>query len=130
MAKESETIKERTEDQRKRIAKTADAELRASETDSKLETKISDKYAASIQAAIRPNITFDPGSIFGDPAVEIQVGLKPDGSIMNAYIVKTSGVRSWDVAALSALAKTERLPIDENGRVPPTLLITMRPRER
>jgi len=129
MAKEFEN-KEQTEDQKKRIAQAAGVELRASETDSKLATKISDKYAASIQAAIRPNITFDADSVSGNPAVEIQVGLRPDGTIFNATIVKTSGVRSWDTAAARALEKTERLPKEEDGRTPSTLLITLRPRER
>ena len=87
-------------------------------------------YAASIQAAIRPNITFDANTVTGNPAVEILVGLKPDGSITNITTVKSSGVRSWDLAAMRALEKTDRLPKDENGRVPPNLLITLRPRER
>ena len=31
---------------------------------------------------------------------------------------------------MRALDKTERLPKDENGRVPPTMTITLRPRDR
>jgi len=92
--------------------------------------KISDKFAASIEAAIRPNITFDANTVSGNPEVEILVELKPDGTIIDASIVKTSGVRFWDGAVLRALAKTERLPKDGNGRVPPTLIISMRPKER
>jgi colicin import membrane protein len=129
MAKESE-IKDLTEETKKRILKNADVEITAVDTATNLVAKISDKYAASIQAAIRPNITFDADSVSGNPAVEIQVGLKPDGTIINASIVKTSGVRSWDTAATRALEKTERLPKEENGRTPSTLLITLRPRER
>ena len=131
MAKELE-IKDQTEDQKKRIEKmkNADVEITAVDTATNLVAKISDKYAASIQAAIRPNITFDADTVSGNPAVEIQVGLKPDGTIINASIVKTSGVRSWDTAATRALEKTERLPKEENGRTPSTLLITLRPRER
>ena len=123
-------IKEQTEDVKRRIVQKVDAELRASEPDSKLAAKTSEKYAASIQAAIRPNITFDPTSISGNPAVEIRIVLAGDGAIRSTTLVYSSGVASWDAAALSALAKTERLPSDESGRVPATLLITMRPRER
>jgi colicin import membrane protein len=97
---------------------------------SKIESKISDKYAASIQAAIRPNITFDPDTISGNPAVVTQVGLSSDGIIISITIVNSSGIKSWDLAVTRALVKTERLPKDENGRVPPTLEITLRPRER
>ena len=129
MAKESE-IKEQTEDLKKRILKNADVEVTAVDTAGNLVTKISDKYAASIQAAIRPNITFNPDSISGNPSVDIQVGLGLDGSIRSRTITRSSGVATWDAAAVTALDKTERLPKDENGRAPPTLVITLRPRER
>ena len=123
-------IKEQTEDVKRRIAQAADAELRASETDSKLAAKTSDNYAASIQAAIKPNITFDPNSISGNPAVEILVGLGVNGAIRSRTVIRSSGVAAWDAAAVTALDKTESLPLDEKGRVPPTLIITLRPRER
>jgi colicin import membrane protein len=129
MAKELE-IKEQTEDLKRRILKNADVEITALETATNLVAKISDKYAAMIQAAIRPNITFDPDSIAGNPAVEIQVRLAADGTILSISTAKPSGNKSWDIAAARALDKTERLPKDENGRVPPTLSIVLRPRER
>jgi colicin import membrane protein len=129
MAKESE-IKDQTEETKKRILKNADVEMTALDTATNLVPKISDKYAASIQAAIRPNITFDADTVVGNPSVDILVGLTADGAIVNIAIVKPSGVRSWDTAAMRALDKTERLPKDENGRVPATLIFTMRPRER
>ena len=93
--------------------------------------KISDKYAASIQAAIRPNITFDADTVSGNPEVDIQVKLAPDGvTILNSAISKPSGNKSWDTAALRALSKTARLPKEENSRAPEILVITLRPRER
>jgi colicin import membrane protein len=129
MAKESE-IKDQTEETKKRIVKSADVAITAVDSGNKLVAKISDKYAASIQAAIRPNITFDADTVSGNPAVEIQVGLASDGTIISISTVKPSGVKSWDTAATRALDKTERLPKDENGRVPPTLSIILRPHER
>jgi TonB family protein len=129
MANEWE-IKEQAESLRKRITKNADVEITAVDTASTLAAKISDKYAASIQAAIRPNITFDPDSIAGNPAVEIQLGLDSNGTIISISTVKSSGNKFWDIAATRALEKTERLPKDENGRAPPKLLLVLRPRER
>jgi colicin import membrane protein len=130
MAKEFEN-KEQTEEAKKRILKSANLEITAVDSGNKLEAKVSDKYAASIQAAIRPNITFDPGSIFGNPEVDIEVKLAPDGvTIINSAISKPSGNKSWDTAALRALSKTARLPREENGRAPQILVITLRPRER
>ena len=128
IAKESE-IKEQTEDLKKRIVQKADADSNAPETASKSVGKPSDKYIASIQAAIRPNITFTD-ALAGNPAVEIHVRLASDGAIISIAIVNSSGIKSWDTAAMRALDKTERLPKDENGRVPPTMTITLRPRDR
>ena len=129
MAKELEKI-EQTEDLKKRILKGSDLVITAVDSGNKLVVKIPDKYGASIQEAIKPNITFNPDSISGNPAVVIQVGLSSDGAIMTLTIIRSSGVTAWDTAVLRALEKTERLPKDENGRVPPTLEITLRPRER
>ncbi len=132
MAKESE-IKEQTDDLKKRIVQKADVDSSTSDTSNaanKLVAKPSDKYIASIQAAIRPNITFDADTVSGNPAVEIQVGLTPEGAIVSISTIKSSGIESWDTAATRALKKTDRLPKDENGRVPPTLSIVLRPRER
>jgi colicin import membrane protein len=123
-------VKDTLDDLRKRILKNADVEVTAVDTASNLVTKISDKYAASIQAAIRPNITFNPDSILGNPSVDIQVGLSLDGGIVMRTVTRSSGSAAWDAAALKALNKTERLPKDENGRVPPMMTITLRPRER
>jgi colicin import membrane protein len=92
-------------------------------------TLLSSAYAARVIAALRPNITFNPDSISGNPAVDIEVFLASDGTIRNTTIVRSSGSPSWDSAALKALYKTERLPKDENGQIPADLTITMRPRE-
>ena len=92
-------------------------------------TLLSSAYAARVIAALRPNITFNPDSIAGNPAVDIKVFLASDGTIRNTTIVRSSGSPSWDSAALKALDKTERLPKDENGQIPADLTIIMRPRE-
>ena len=129
MAKDAE-IKEQIDDLKKRILQNAAAQSSALEAANNLVAKPSEKYIASIQAAIRSNITFDADSASGNPAVEIQFGLTADGVIIGASITKPSGLNSWDTAAIRALEKTERLPRDENGKLPPTpVIITMRPRE-
>ena len=53
----------------------------------------------------------------------------PDGRITGSKLTKSSGSKVWDDAVLKAIAKTEILPRDVDGRVPPLLLITFRPRE-
>ena len=48
---------------------------------------------------------------------------------MSAKIRKRSGDAYWDDAALSAILKTEKLPFDEDGRVPSPMTISLRPRD-
>ena len=79
-------------------------------------------YIGRIKGRIRPNVSF-PDTIPGNPKVEVDVRLAPDGRIMSSRIVKASGVREWDDAVLRAIERTEVLPRDEYGKVPPALII-------
>jgi len=87
----------------------------------------SDSYAGRVRARVRPNIVFSD-DISGNPTAEVEVRLAPDGTITSRKIVKPSGVKSWDDAVLRALDKTEVLPRDVDGRVPPHLIIEFKPR--
>ncbi len=87
----------------------------------------SDGYAGRVRARVRPNIVFTD-DIAGNPTAEVEVRLSPDGTITSRRVLKSSGVRSWDDAVLRALDKTEVLPRDVDGRVPPHLLIEFKPR--
>jgi len=117
-----------TKETRERLAKLAEAPEPANAL--AVGTTTSSNWMDRVKAAIRNNITFDPDSISGNPAVEIQVGLAIDGTIKSRTVIRSSGVPSWDMAVLKALDKTERLPKEENGRVQPTGVIILRPRER
>ena len=57
------------------------------------------------------------------------IEFKPDGTIIGRRIVQSSGNRAWDEAVLRALDKTETLPRDTDGRVPPALIIEFRPKD-
>ena len=85
-------------------------------------------YAGRIRARIKPNITFTD-TIAGNPTAEVEVRTSPDGTIISRRLAKSSGVKSWDDAVLSAIDKTEVLPRDVDGRVPPALVIAFRPRD-
>jgi colicin import membrane protein len=85
-------------------------------------------YAGRVRARIKPNITYIE-TIVGNPTVEIEVRTSPDGSIISRRVVKASGTKSWDEAALNAIDKTAVLPRDENGRVPSALIIVLSPQE-
>ena len=86
-------------------------------------------YLGRIKARIKPNVSF-PDTVAGNPAVEIEVRLTPEGRIIDpSRVVKTCGVKEWDDAVLRAIGKTEVLPKDEAGRVPPSMIIVYRPRD-
>ncbi len=85
-------------------------------------------YAGRIIGRIKPNIVFTD-DISGNPVAEVEVRTAPDGTIVGRKILKPSGVKAWDDAVIKAIDKTEVLPRDTDGRVPPALVITFRPRD-
>ena len=85
-------------------------------------------YGGKIRARIKPNIVFTE-DIAGNPMAEVEVRTSPDGTIISRKLIKTSGDKSWDDAVLKAIDKTEVLPRDVDGRVPPSLIISFRPKD-
>ncbi len=85
-------------------------------------------YAGRIKARIRPLIIYAEDSS-ANPTAEVQVTLGPDGRILGTRLLKPSADADWDRAVLRAIDKAEMLPRDVDGRVPPVLILTFRPRE-
>lgn len=83
-------------------------------------------YAGRVAARIRPNVIFtEPAG--GNPRAEVEIRTMPDGTITSSRLVKSSGNRAWDEAALRAIERTGTLPRDTDGRVPSSLIIGLRP---
>jgi colicin import membrane protein len=89
----------------------------------------SDSYGGRIRARVKPNITFDPSSVSGNPAAEVEVRCAPDGTIVSRKLTKSSGNSAWDNAVLKAIDKTEILPRDTDGRVHSPLLLVFKPND-
>ncbi len=85
-------------------------------------------YAGRIKARVMPNIVF-ADEVTGNPLASVEVKVAPDGSIVGRRLVTSSGVAAWDEAVLRAIDKTEVLPRDTDGRVPPAMLLEFRPRD-
>ncbi len=83
-------------------------------------------YAGRLVGRIKPNITY-PGDVVGNPRAEVEVRVAPDGTITSRRIVQSSGNKAWDDAVLRAIDKTEILPKDTDGRVPPFIVLGFRP---
>ena len=83
-------------------------------------------YAGRLVGRIKPNNTY-PGDMVGNPRAEVEVRVAPDGTITSRRIVQSSGNKAWDDAVLRAIDKTEILPKDTDGRVPPFIVLGFRP---
>jgi len=127
-AAEAQRAKERAENLR-RIQGMAGASGEAGSTGTaKQSSGPSASYAGRIVAAVRPNVVFTD-TVSGNPVADVEVRTLPDGTVAARRIVKSSGVPQWDEAVLKAIDRTAKLPRDEDGRVPGTLIIAFRPRD-
>jgi colicin import membrane protein len=82
-------------------------------------------YAGRVAALIKRNTRF-PDTVPGDPPVEVEVRLAPDGTIVGQRIVKSSGNRARDEAVLRGIEATERLPRDTDGSIHTPMIISVR----
>jgi colicin import membrane protein len=85
-------------------------------------------YAGRIKARIKPNIVFTD-EVAGNPLATVEVRCAPDGRIIGRRLITRSGNTAWDDAVLRAVDRTEVLPLDERGKVPPVMQIDFRPRD-
>ena len=85
-------------------------------------------YGAKVAAKVKPNIVFTEDPV-GNPTAVVEVRAAPEGTITSRKLQKSSGNKAWDEAVLKAIDKTETLPRDTDGRVPPVLEISFRPRD-
>ena len=92
----------------------------------------SSSYAGRVRAKLKPNIVFleeTRAQISGNPVAEVEVKANADGGITERKLIKSSGVKAWDDAALRAIDMIEVLPRDIDGRVPPWLVVVFRMRD-
>lgn len=87
-------------------------------------------YGAKLEARIRPNIVFSD-EVAGNPRAVVLFNAAPDGTIVGKPRLKTpSGHKSWDDAVLRAIEKTESIPRDLDGRVPPLIEMGFTPKKQ
>jgi colicin import membrane protein len=85
-------------------------------------------YGGRVAARIKPNVLFtEPAP--GNPRAEIEIRTLPDGTITSSRLVKSSGNKAWDDAAMRAIERTGTLPRDTDGRVPTSFIIGLRPQD-
>jgi colicin import membrane protein len=86
-------------------------------------------YADRVRRLVRPNVVAPIDiDIDGNPSAVIAVRCAPDGSLLNVAMQRSSGNPQWDIAALSAVEKSDPMPRDVNGSAPASFLITIQPK--
>jgi colicin import membrane protein len=76
-------------------------------------------YVDRISAKIKSNINFNvPNDLAGNPPVEFEVRLLPDGSISGIRKIKSSGLSGFDEAVQRAIERSQPFPKDKSGTVP------------
>jgi len=88
----------------------------------------SPSYAGRIIRAIKSNIVWNEKDV---PAAQcnVEVELDPTGNIVARRVVTSQGHPDWCPTVLRALDRTERIPPDIDGRVPPRLSIAFRSKD-
>jgi TonB family protein len=81
-------------------------------------------FALAIQQRIRARMSWDGAS--GQRDVVIALHCTPDGHILSATIIRSSGDPAWDAKALEAVRRSDPLPQDANGKTPTMFKVTIR----
>ena len=88
-------------------------------------------YAQRVAAKIKSNINFNtPEGMEGNPPVEFEVNLLPDGSIAGIRKRKSSGIPGFDEAVSRAIEKSQPYPKDKNGSVPSSFIGVHKPKDQ
>ncbi|MDR1310762.1 MAG: TonB family protein [Burkholderiaceae bacterium] len=86
-------------------------------------------YIRMVGAKIKSNTVFGvPTNLGGNPPVEYDVSLLPDGSLKGVVKRKSSGVPGFDEAVLRAIQKSAPYPADKSGRVPSGFVLSHKPK--
>lgn len=126
-AREAKKLAELREENMKRMQGMVGKGAPGSEGSAAQSSGPSASWGGRVQARVRPNIVF-PENVSGNIEAVVEVRLAPDGTIVSRRIKKSSGNRGWDDAVLRALDRTEVLPRDTDGRVPPSGDLVFRPK--
>ncbi|HWT70784.1 MAG TPA: energy transducer TonB, partial [Oxalicibacterium sp.] len=88
-------------------------------------------YGQKVAAKIRSNTIFNvPDTLSGNPAVEYDVELLPDGSVRGLRLNKSSGLPGFDEAVKRAIQASQPFPPDKSGRVPSSFTVIHKPKDQ
>ncbi|MDR0934276.1 MAG: TonB family protein [Burkholderiaceae bacterium] len=86
-------------------------------------------YSRKVGAKIKSNTVFNvPEGLSGNPPVEYEVQLLPDGSVRGIKKRKSSGVPGFDEAVQRAIERSAPYPQDQSGRMPSGFILSHKPK--
>ena len=86
-------------------------------------------YIQKVSARIKSNTLFNvPAGLNGNPPVEYDVELLPDGSIKGMKKRRASGVPGFDEAVRRAIVKSAPFPPNQAGKVPSRFEVSHKPK--
>ncbi|MBU7443381.1 TonB family protein [Paraburkholderia fungorum] len=80
-------------------------------------------YPQKVRRLVRSHLIWHGSSV--DLPTVILVNCAPDGKVLSATIVQSSGNVEWDAAALNAVQLSDPMPEDEKGKAPARFKITL-----
>ncbi|MES2072690.1 MAG: cell envelope integrity protein TolA [Pseudomonadota bacterium] len=85
-------------------------------------------YAAKVKAKILSNLSYSGSDTSGNnPTAEYSIDLLPDGTLRGGIRkLKSSGIPAYDEAVERAIDKSQPLPKDKSGVVPPNMTIVFK----
>ena len=93
--------------------------------------RVDASFANQAGAKIKSNTIFPRlEEIAGNPAVEFNVDLLPDGSLKGKpRLLKRSGNDAFDLAVERAIEKSAPFKPDVNGKIPPSFILQQKPKD-
>lgn len=93
--------------------------------------KVSASYAQKIGKMIKDATIMPPlTEISGNPAVEYEITLLPDGSVRDVRLLRSCGIGAFDQAVRRAIERAAPYPPDTaTGKVPSSLVVSHRPKD-
>lgn len=94
-------------------------------------SKVDASFASQAGARIKSNTIFARlDDIAGNPAVEFNVELLPDGSLRSKpRRLKSSGIEAFDLAVERAIEKSAPFKPDVNGKIPSSFTLQQKPKD-
>jgi TolA protein len=82
-------------------------------------------YPEMVRQRVRANIVW--GGKAGRQETMLEVHCAPSGNLESVKIIRSSGDRAWDKAALEAVRRSDPMPLEESGQAPRSFTITLKP---